>query len=137
MSAGEDSLAAIGWELDVDTAAGELHLHHAESGGTYVLDADGGIRIPGDADVDGDLATLREVLTTALPETGSDREAVTDGGQTTSGCTIECDEATSEVTIESDSKISLSAPVIDLSADTATLETTGVLSLEGALIKLN
>lgn len=135
MSGGEDSLAAIGWELDLDAAAGELHLHHAESGRTYVLDADGGIRIPGDAD--GDLSMLREALTSALQETGNDREVVTDGGQSTSGCTIECDETTKEVTIESDTKISLSAPVIDFSANTATLETSGVLSLEGALIELN
>jgi hypothetical protein len=137
MSAGEDSPAALGWELDVDAAAGELTLHHPESGGTYVFDAEGGVRIPGDSDVESDLATLREALTSALRESGTDREAVTDGGQSTSGCTIECDDATNEVTIESDSKISLSAPAIDLSADTATLATSGVLTLQGALIELN
>ena len=138
-------MEAIGWTIDLDVTAGEIHLEHGQSGSTYVLDADGGLRVPGETDVGAELGGLRETLVSALQASEADHEAVTDGGQA-GGCTIECDEATGEVTIESDtdisiesrSSISLDAPQIELAADgNATLEASGILTLQGSLIKLN
>lgn len=145
MSRGDGALGETGWDCDVDAATGEVHLEHAESGTTYILDADGGLRVPGDTDVGSELDTLRETLTAALHSDGGGHEAVTDGGQT-GRCTIECDETTGEVTIESDTNISMEsegtisfdAPQINLSADgNVTVDANGVLTLQGALIELN
>ena len=131
MSGKGASAMALGWRLDVDEAAGELRLEHAASETTYVLDADGGLHVPGDADVEADLEALRETLAPRR-----EGEAMTDGSG--SRCAVECDEATGEVTIESDSKISLSAPTIELaSRGNLSVDASGVLTLEGALIKLN
>lgn len=133
----------VGWEFEVDPSGRELRLEHAASGTAYVLDADGSLRVPGDADVGGQLDTLRETLTAALQADGDEHETVTDGGQ---ACVIECDEATGEVKIESDTAISiesggtisLDASQIELSTDgNATVNASGVLTLQGALIELN
>lgn len=138
MSNEDNQLAALGWRFDVDADAGELHLEHAASGTHYVLDAAGGLRVPGDAAAAGDVAELQKTLASALDASTDDREAVPDGGQSTGRCTIECDETTGEVTIESDTKISMQAPTIDVSASgNTTIDTNGVLTLQGALIKLN
>lgn len=145
MSGEDGSPEEIGWEFEVDPAGDELYLEHAASDTTYVLDAEGGLRVPGEADVGSELNTLRETLTAPLRADGDEREAVTDGGQT-GPCSIECDETTGEVTIESDADISLEsrgtisldASQIELSADgNAVVDASGVLTLQGALIKLN
>jgi hypothetical protein len=135
MSDGENPPEEIGWRFEVDPTAGELRLEHAESDTIYVLDAEGGLRVPGDAG--GDLDALRETLASVLRSDGGDYEAVTDGGQSAGNCTVECDETTGEVIIESDSKISLDAPTIELSSATTTVDASGVLTLQGGVIKLN
>jgi hypothetical protein len=145
MSGGEESPSDIGWDFEVDATAGELHLEHAESGTEYILDADGGLRVPGDANIGSELDELQETLTAALPAEKGTYKAMADGGQT-GRCNIECDETTGAVTIESDTDISmesggtisLAAPQIELSADgNVTMDANGVLTLEGALIELN
>jgi hypothetical protein len=145
MSRGDGALGGTGWDFDVDATTGELHLEHAESGTTYILDADGGLRVPGDTDVGSELDALRKTLTAALNSDGAEHEAVTDGGRT-GRCNIECDETTGEVTIESATNISMEsegtisfdASQIELSADgNATVDANGVLTLQGALIELN
>lgn len=136
MSEGGERVDAAGWRVAVDRDAEELHLEHAESGSEYVLDADGGLRVPGEDDVGDELGTLREALVGALGEPS--RRAVADGGQTGANCTVECDENTGEVTIESDTKIRMAAPAIEIeSSGNTTVRTDGVLTLEGALVRLN
>ncbi|MFQ3283946.1 MAG: hypothetical protein ACI9TI_000813 [Natronomonas sp.] len=145
MSREDESLGGIGWEFDVDSTTGEIHLEHTESGSAYILDADGGLRVPGNVDVGSELGALQETLTAALRADGPEHRAVTDGGQA-GRCNIECDETTGEVTIESETDISmksggtisLAAPQIELSADgNATVDANGVLTLQGALVELN
>lgn len=144
MSGGLDSTGEIGWQVDVDGEAGEVRLEHPASGSVYVLDADGGLRVPGDSAVDGDLDALRETLLSALASS-DDPVAVTDGGQSTGNCTIDCDPSTgavtiesgTDVTIESDTRISLDAPEVDVSSSTTSVNASGVLTLQGALVKLN
>lgn len=136
MSDGGDTIDAGGWRLEVDRGSEEIHLEHPESGNEYVLDADGGLRAPGDGEVGDELGALRETLAGALD--GTERRAVADGGQTAGNCTVECDENTGEVTIESDTKIRMEAPVIEIEATgNTTVRTEGVLTLEGALVRLN
>ncbi|WP_254838202.1 hypothetical protein [Natronomonas marina] len=136
MSDGGETIDAAGWRLAVDRDAEEIRLEHAESGSEYVLDADGGLRVPGDGEVGDDLGALRETLAAALD--GPSPRAVADGGQAAGNCTVECDESTGEVTIESDTRIRMAAPVIDIeSTGNATVSTDGVLTLEGALVRLN
>lgn len=136
MSDGGDTIDAGGWRLEVDRDAEEIHVEHAESGNEYVLDADGGLRVPDDGAVGDDLDALRETLAGALGEPS--RRAVADGGQAAGNCTVECDENTGEVTIESDTKIRMEAPMIEIEATgSTTVSTDGVLTLEGALVRLN
>jgi len=126
--------AAVGWQLEVDAEAGELRLEHEASGDEYVLDADGGLRVPGGSEVGEELGVLREALTGAL---GEERTALPDGGQS-SQCTVECDDATGEVRIESDTGIRLDAPAIEVESDDNTsVNAGGVLTLEGSLVRLN
>jgi len=135
MSDGENSPETIGWRFEVDSTAGELRLEHTESDTIYVLDAEGGLRVPGDAG--SELDALQETLAAAFRPGENDDEAVTDGGQSAGGCTVECDETTGEVIIESESKISLDAPTIELSSATTSVNASGVLTLQGGMIKLN
>jgi hypothetical protein len=134
------SLHELGWRIEVDTAEGELYLEHAETDTTYVLDADGGLRFAGEPDIESGLDALWETLAAVDDgdaEPGAERTALTDGGSATN-CTLECDENTGEVTIRSDTRITLDAPVIEMaSRGTMSLQASGVLSLEGALIQLN
>jgi hypothetical protein len=126
--------AAVGWQLEVDAEAGELRLEHEASGNEYVLDADGGLRVPGGSEVGEELGVLREALAGVL---GEERTALPDGGQS-SRCAVECDDATGEVHIESDTGIRLDAPVIEVKSDGNTsVNAGGVLTLEGSLVRLN
>lgn len=140
----------LGWRLDVDHHGGELRLEHGESGRTFVLDADGGLRVPGEGDIGADLQELRTALASALEPADRDAPAAQQG----STCRVECDETTGDVTIEGSGTISLAAPVIEIAADaqlelsvsgqldvssdgTARMTADGPLQLEGAVIHLN
>lgn len=140
MSNSDTPLHAFGWRVTVDAAEGKLYLEHAETDTTYVLDADGGLQLSGEPGVEDGLDTLLETLA-GVDDDGAEREtergALTDGGST-ANCTLECDENTGEVTIESDSRITLDAPVIEISSRAQmSLQAGGVLSLDGALVRLN
>jgi len=127
---------AVGWRVTVQPAAGEIRLEHDATESVYVLEEDGGLRVPGGADADVDPAALQAALTGALDDAPTGR-ALPDGGQA-AGCTVDCDEATGEVTIESDTKISLDAPVVDIAASgTMNVTAAGVLTLLGAIVKVN
>lgn len=130
----------VGWQFDVDADAEELRIEHAASGSAFVLDADGGLRVPGEAadveDVGAELHELRSTLASALEaEPGTVERR--DEADVQSSCRVECNQR-GEVVIESPSRISLDAPVIDISSDgQLTATSKGVLTLEGALIQLN
>ena len=136
MSDSDTPLHELGWRIEVDAAEGNLYLEHAETDTTYVLDADGGLQLAGDPDCTDGLTALRESLA-AVDGAPPARPALPDGGSA-ANCTLECDPTTGEVTIESDTGITLDAPVIELASQgKMSLQTNGVLSLEGALIQLN
>lgn len=135
MSGEQGDIEDVGWRLDVDRDADELHIEHVESGDAYVFDADGNLRVSGEGNVGGELRELRATLAAALAD---GHEQVGGGSRSATGCTIECDPTTGAVSIESDSKISLAAPTIELSArGNLSVDADGVLTLEGALVKLN
>mgnify|MGYP000429755834 CR=1 FL=1 len=140
MSGSDTPLHELGWRIEIDAAERELYLEHAETDTTYVLDADGGLRLAGESDIKEGLDALRETLAAVDDgdaETGAEQTALTDGGSATD-CTLECDETTGEVTIESDTRITLDAPAIEMASQgNISLQASGVLTLEGALIKLN
>ncbi len=136
MSDGGKSFDAVGWRANVEPDAGEIRLEHDATGSVYVLDADGGLRVPGEANAGVDPAAVQAALESAV-EAGPPRRAMADGGQS-GRCAVECDEATGEVTIESDTKISLDAPVVDIASGSNTSVTSsGVLTLRGALVQVN
>lgn len=147
---GDYDFRDAGWGLTVDPEADELTLEHIESATTYVFDAAGNLTVPGDPDAGGDISALQETLAAAME--GNDQG--TTSQQTSPQCAIECDESTGEVTIESQDSITLDAPAIDITAGNSlmvessgnldvsaagngTLTSTGVLTLNGSLIKLN
>lgn len=157
MSDHQTDFAALGWRCAVDPESEQLHLEHAESDTSYVVDADGNLTVPGGGTVDGTLDDLQATLTSALAgDGGADGHAIAgDDAATQAGsCNIDCDSATGEVTIESDTSITLDAPSIEIDASNqldlssgpllsvssdgnAEVEADGVLGLEGALIQLN
>jgi hypothetical protein len=140
VSNSDTSLHELGWRITVDTTEGNLYLEHAETDTTYVLDADGGLQLAGEPDIEDGLDALRETLAAVDngdTEVEAGQTALTDGGSA-ANCTLECDENTGEVTIESDTRITLDAPVIEMSSQgQMSLQASGVLSLNGALIQLN
>lgn len=126
-------LEELGWGLEVDLETERLRLVHSETGNEFVLDAGGDLTVPGDDGIGGDLRELRSLLTSALEEYG----------RRTDGCVIECE---GPVGIESTERISLDAPTIEIDADVdlelssarnMTAESDSVLTLRGALLKLN
>lgn len=142
MSVDGGSPEDIGWQIDVDEEAEELRLEHPASGSIYRLDAEGGLRVPGDGPEDVEAAgealqELQATLASALDveQQHSDASAASESAQST--CQVECTQR-GEVVIESDTKISLAAPNIDISAD-AQLTTTsaGLLTLQGSLVQIN
>jgi hypothetical protein len=122
------SVDELGWQLDVDADADEIRFEHVDTGNAYVFDDEGNLRVAGDEEIGGDIEALRRTLAAALD--GESSDALSDGTFGTGGCRVECDEGSGEVTIRSDAKISLAAPVIELSAS-------GPLTLDGAIISLN
>jgi len=142
MSVDGGSPEDIGWQIDIDDEAEELRLEHAGSGSVYRLDAEGGLRVPGEGpeDLEGAgeaLQDLQSTLASALEaeQQRSDASAASEPAQ--SSCRVECNQQ-GEVVIESPTRISLEAPHIDISAG-AQLTTTsaGVLTLQGSLVKIN
>ena len=139
MSSSDAPFHELGWRITVDATEGKLQLEHVETDTTYVLDADGGLQLAGEPDVEDGLDALRETLAAVDggAEPGAERTALTDGGSA-ANCTLECDEDTGEVTIESDTRITLDAPVVEISSrGELSIQAGGVLSLDGALILLN
>lgn len=158
MSDQQTDFAALGWRCAVDPESEQLHLEHAESDTSYVVDADGNLTVPGGGSVDGALEDLQATLSSALAGGSADgHEETVDASAAaaqSANCSIDCDSATGEVTIESDASITLDAPTIEIDAGsqlelssagqltlagTAAAEMTsnGVLTLDGALIRLN
>jgi hypothetical protein len=124
-----------GWRVELGPAGEQLTVEHPESGRAFVLDADGGLTVPGEGAVGADLSALQSTLSAALEGEVEDGPGHGDGQAATNddeaaNCTIECDESTGEITLSSSSKIELDAPSVDVTAD-------GVLTLEGSLITLN
>jgi hypothetical protein len=142
MSVDGGSPGDLGWQIDVDDEAEELQLEHPASGSVYRLDAEGGLRVvgggPDEVEAAGEaLEELQSTLAAALDadQQRSDASAASESAQST--CQVECNQR-GEVVIESDTKISLAAPNIEISAD-AQLTTTssGILTLQGSLVKIN
>jgi hypothetical protein len=107
----ERALEETPWNLAVDDEAEELHIEHGESGDTYVFDAEGNLRVPGDGDVDGTLREVRDALASALPDgTQGDTHEDVSGD----GCSVECDSETGELRLRSDEGITLNAPTVDI-----------------------
>lgn len=131
MSSGGKTFDAVGWRVTVQPGAGEIRLEHEATGSVYVLDEHGGLRVPGSAAADVDPEAVQAALGDALEAAGRARRvsdadngrerAIPDGGQA-QGCAVECDETTGEVTIESDTKISLDAPTVDIDAEDISLD---------------
>lgn len=120
-------LEEIGWRIEIDGEEEELLLEHFETGNTFIFDAEGNLTVPGDGDIGGDLRELQTLLSSALE--GEDDD------QSLEDCSIDCD---GPISIESEQSITLDAPNIELSADASlTAETSGVMSLQGGLLKLN
>lgn len=147
MSGDDTTVEAVGWRVTVQPDAGEIRLEHEATGSVYVLEGDGGLRVPGGADAGVDPATVRAAIGEALASAetgpastgraGQRGRALPDGGQAT-GCTVECDDATGEVIIESDTKISLDAPVVDIAASgNMDVTSSGLLTLQGSIVKVN
>lgn len=130
----EYDVVEAGWGLSIEADGDELHVEHIESATTYVIGDDGSLTVPGGNPPDGNLHELQGALASALDDEG--QEAAAPAG--TAQCSIECDEETGEVTIRSRSSITLEAPDIQVrSTGNATVESNGVLALEGSLITLN
>jgi hypothetical protein len=126
------TLDSAGWQLDVDPDSGELHLEHDDSGRSYVLGADGGIRVPGSDDVGAELRALQAALEPPQeegsasqqgelldsPEEVLEARAGVDAQAETSSetCTVACDEETGEATIRGATAITVRSPVVDVSA---------------------
>lgn len=157
-------IEGLGWEVSVDDDAGELHIDHPEADASYVLDEDGGLRLPAGEDVGEDLHALRERLAGALDEEDSTAEEATESGATTSlgddGATepqtdddwtskcdgaIACLDGGSSLKIQPTSRLEIDAPTVSISANVleieskgnATLDAAGVIKLDGSLITLN
>ena len=140
----KSDLDEIGWQLDVDTEAEEIHLEHHGTGDSFVLDADGSFRVSGNGVTGEDLRELQEKLAAAtVSNSGVDSSAenILDSNH----CRITCDE-TGTLSIEADRKIDIEAPQMELSSDAtfdincrahASIEAEGVLTLNGAQIHLN
>lgn len=158
MTNGGETLEACGWRVAVDRAAGEIHLEHEESGDEYVLDGDGGLRVPGGGTAGGDLEAMRDRLAAALDD-GSYGPAVPDGG-TVQDDHVEYDENSRTLSLSSPDRIRLDASTIELTGTDVTVDgvtvgieasgsldldatgqanisSSGVLSLDGSLITLN
>lgn len=106
---GNGAIDRTEWDLAVDDDAGELHIEHAESGNEYVFDSDGALRVPGDGDVGDELHDLRDALASTL-EGGEDGQAQV----SQDGTGVEIDRETGELIIQSNRKITLDAPEIEL-----------------------
>jgi hypothetical protein len=131
----------VGWQVEVDAEAEELRLEHGASGSVYRLDAEGGLRVPGESsgteDAGEALQELQSTLASALEAEQRDRDSSTAEENLQSSCRVECNQQ-GEVVIESPSKISLEAPTIDISAaGQLTATSSGILTLQGSLIQLN
>lgn len=145
MSTFEDAaLKDIGWELYVDEEAEELHIEHAESGDSYVFDADGNLRVSGNEVDASEIRKLRETLSSAL-SVDSGEDGLLENILESDTCRIECDDA-GTLSIEADRKISVEAPQLELSGKSnvdisangsATIDASGILTLNGSVIKLN
>lgn len=94
-------LEDLGWTLEVDDRRGELSLIHHRTERRYVFDEAGNLTIPGDGDIGGEITELHELFATAFE----------DEGESTGPCDISCEQP---VTIESEQRISLDAPAIDI-----------------------
>jgi hypothetical protein len=112
-----DSIGSTGWQLVSDPEAGAVHLEHVDSGHSYVLDDEGGVRVPGSEDIGGELRALRSTIASER----EDSTTVTGSGIDTQAeisaetCTVQCDGETGEVTIRGATVISVDAPVVDVS----------------------
>lgn len=139
----DDALEAGGWRLDHDDDADELWLEHLDSGATYVLDAEGQLTVVGEEAPSGELRELQATLAAAMAEDEQDGANVNARGP--AGCAVKC-ESNGEVTIESNQKITMDAPTVEVSAQakldlasngTAEVSSSGPLTLQGAIIQLN
>lgn len=128
---------AVGWRFALDQDAEEMHIEHEGSDTSLVLDDTGDLRMASDQHLDGELTELHSILAAALEDAAA--EGGPDSVQAqTSGCRVECDQSTGAVVIESDTKVTIDAPQIELSAaGTLDIEANGILSIQGSLIKLN
>ncbi len=130
MSDRRDGLEKIGWEIDPDGEAGEVHLEHVDSGRTYVLGSRGEIRVPGEGSVGEELRELREALASEADPDGQGAMTESSVGVAPSG--IERDADTDAVTIESDTSISLAAPTIDVAGiDPVEVSSPGGVTVSG------
>lgn len=128
---------AVGWRFALDEDAGEIHVEHVASETSLVLDKAGDLRVTGDQRLDGDLTELHSALASALSDAAEEKEAESTEAQT-AGCRVECDQSTGAVRIESNRKVTIDAPRIELDADgNLDIAASGVLRLQGSLIQLN
>jgi hypothetical protein len=128
-----EEIEDAGWQVTVDDGAGEVRLDHADTGSAYVLGPEGGLRVPGEGNVETALHDLQGTVASALDgDGGRPSGGLVESGVEVDSSGIERDDATDAVTIESETRVSLRAPIVEVSGiDPVEISSPGRVDISG------